>query len=425
LRNASVVQGKKAFLRTFVEPLTGYRPRLLRAVLSIDNDGQITQLTADKTLTSASTDEAAESTFDFTIDGALIGPNTQLSVAILEPSCPAPSPAAAGARVPAAGLQALGTARIGTLRVVLVPVDIGGRVPDTGAAQLAKIHDELLAYYPVADVEVTTHAPIVWASAVRADSSGWTELLNEIGRQRQRDAPARDIYYFGLVTPAASFREYCGAACVLGMAPQTTFVSSPDQIGLGLGYVNANTYTTVVHEIGHAHGRGHAPCAEGGGSIQGVDERFPYSDGEIGSWGWDSRSGQLMSPTRYTDVMGYCDPTWISDFNYEALATRSRRVNTAANILTTKAATTWQRVILFADGRARWAGVSTTEAPTDRSAVRSRGVQGQELGEVEVAYVPLSHGPDVFLYVPEPDPAWASLQLSDRELIFADIEPAR
>jgi hypothetical protein len=123
--------------------------------------------------------------------------------------------------------------------------------------------------------------------------------------------------------------------------------------------------------------------------------------------------------------MGYCDPTWISDFNYEALATRSRRVNTAANILTTKAATTWQRVILFADGRARWAGVSTTEAPTDRSAVRSRGVQGQELGEVEVAYVPLSHGPDVFLYVPEPDPAWASLQLSDRELVFADIEPAR
>jgi hypothetical protein len=425
-RNASVVQGKKALLRAFIEPLTDYRPRLLRAVLSIDNDGRTTQLTSEKTLGGASTDEAPDSTFDFNIDGALIGPSTQLSVAILERSCPAPGSASAGARVPATGLQALGSTRFGTLRVVLVPVDIGGRVPDTGAEQVARIHDELLAYYPVAEVEVTTHAPLSWSQSVLADSTGWTELLNEIGLQRERDAPARDVYYFGLVTPAPSFREYCGVGCVLGLAPQTRFVSPPDQIGLGLGFINAGTYKTIVHELGHAHGRGHAPCAPDGASIQGVDARYPYMGGEIGSWGWDSRSGQLLSPTRYTDVMGYCNPAWISDFNYEALATRSRNVNTAARILTTSARpTTWQRVILFADGRARWAGVSTTDAPTDRRAAYAVGAQGQELGEVEVAYVPLSHSPDAFLYVPEPDPAWASLQLGGRALVFADIEPAR
>jgi hypothetical protein len=427
-RNASVVLGKKGLLRTFVEPLAGYQARPLRAVLTLDNDGQKTQLSADKSISSASSDETASSTFDFVIDGASIGPNTQLSVALREPTCPAAQPAAAassGARVPATGLSALGATRIGKLRVVLVPVSVGGRVADTSEAQLAKIHDELLAYYPVAEVEVTAHAPITWPNALRADSTGWSELLNQIGRERQRDAVARDVYYFGLVAPAASFNEYCRTGCVLGLAPQTTFVSPPDQIGLGVGFVNANTYSTVVHEIGHAHGRGHAPCVPAGGSIQSPDPRFPYPGGKIGSWGWDSRSGQLMSPTRYTDVMGYCDPAWISDFNYEALATRSRNVNTAASILTDKAVpTTWQRVILFADGRARWAGISTTETPTDLSSARARDAQGQDLGEVSVARVPLSHSADSFLYVPEPEAGWATLELGDRTLVLSDIEPA-
>jgi hypothetical protein len=424
-RNASVVQGKKTLVRTFIEPLSGYRPRPLRALLTLDNDGEKTQLSSDKTLSAASTDESASSTFDFAVDGAQIGPNTQLSVSIIETTCPAQA-AAGSARVPATGLQALGAVRINKLRVVLVPVSVGGRAPDTGEAQLAKIREELLAYYPVATVEVTAHAVITWPNALSASGTGWAELLNQIGRERQRDAVARDIYYFGLVAPTASFSEYCRGGCVLGLAPQTTFVSPPDQIGLGVGFVNANTYTTVVHEVGHAHGRAHAPCVPVGGSIQSPDPRFPYSGGKIGSWGWDSRSGQLLSPTRYVDVMGYCDPTWISDFNYEALATRSRNVNTSASILTDKGApSSWQRVILFADGRSRWAGISTTEAPTDLSSARAFDAAGADLGEVPVARVPLSHSDDAFMYLPEPDPRWARLELGDRSLVIAQIEPAQ
>ncbi len=426
-RNASAVQGKKMLLRTFVEPLAGYRTRSLHAVLTLDNDGQRKHLSVDKSVAAASTDEAADSTFDFTVEGALIGPNTQLSVSILEPTCPAQPASGSGARVPATGLQALGATRIGTLRVVFVPVSIGGRVPDTGEQQLAKFRDELLAYYPVAQVEVTAHAPIIWPNGLTATStSAWSELLNQIGLERQRDAPAREVYYYGLVAPAASFSTYCRASCILGLAPQTTFVSPPDQIGLGVGFVNANTYATAVHEIGHAHGRAHAPCVPEGGFIEGADPSFPYSGGKIGSWGWDSRSGQLLSPTRYVDVMGYCDPTWISDFTYEGLAARSRDVNTAARIITNKsAATTWQRVILFADGRARWAGVSTTETPADLSRASAFDVAGQALDDVPVARVPLSHSADAFLYVPEPEPAWAWLELGDRNLVRAEIEPAQ
>jgi Peptidase M66 len=424
-RNASVVQGKKTLLRTFVEPLSGYRQRPVRALLTLDNDGQQTQLSAEKTVTAASTDENAASTLDFSVDGSLIGPNTQLSVALLETSCP-PQPSVGNARVPASGLAALGAVRIGTLRVVLVPVSVGGRMPDMSEAQLAKIRDELLAYYPVAAVEVTSHTPLSWTSALSASGSGWADLLDQIGIQRQRDAPARDIYYFGLVAPTASFSEYCRGGCVLGLAPQTTFISPPDQIGLGVGFVNANTYSTVVHEIGHAHGRAHAPCVPPGGTIQAADSRFPYAGGKIGSWGWDSRSGALLSPTRYIDVMGYCDPTWISDFNYEALATRSRNVNNAASLLVNKnAPRRWQRVILFADGRARWSAVSTDEAPTDQTSARAFDAAGADLGEVPVARVPLSHSADAFMYVPDPDPRWARLELGDRTLVMSQIEAAR
>jgi hypothetical protein len=424
-RSASVVQGKKTLLRTFVEPLSGYRPRPLRALLTLDNDGQQLQLVSDKMVSSASSDESASSTFDFAVDGALIRPNTQLSVSIIETSCPLQA-AAGSARVPATGLASLGAVRIGKLRVVLVPVTVAGRTPDTSEAQLTKMRDELLAYYPVAAVEVTARAPIAWTSGLSASGSGWAELLNQIGRERQRDAPARDIYYFGLVAPSASFSEYCRGGCVLGLSPQTTFVSPPDQISLGVGFVNANTYTTVVHEVAHAHGRGHAPCVPPGGTIQGRDTRFPYAGGKIGSWGWDSRSGQFLSPARYVDVMSYCEPTWISDFNYEALATRARNVNTAASLLAGEnAPSSWQRVILFAGGRARWAGVSITETPTELSSARAFDAAGVDLGEVQVARVPLSHSEEAFMYVPEPDPRWARLELGDRTLVIAEIEPAR
>jgi hypothetical protein len=278
----------------------------------------------------------------------------------------------------------------------------------------------------VGEVEVTAHAPITWSGSPKADGTGWSELLNQIGRTRQTDAPAGNVYYFGWITPAAAFKDYCRTGCVLGLAPQTTFVSRANQIGLGVGFVDENTYTTVVHELGHAHGLPHAPCVPRGGSIQGADTKFPYTGAKIGSWGWDSRSNKLMSPATYVDIMSYCEPTWISDYNYEKIATRCKAVNNAARIFFNgeQAPTTWRGILLSASGSARWLGMELDESPGETSVARARDAQGRVVAEVPVVRVPLSHNDDAFLYVPDLDPLWTSLDLGDRVLTLGTIAPA-
>jgi hypothetical protein len=124
--------------------------------------------------------------------------------------------------------------------------------------------------------------------------------------------------------------------------------------------------------------------------------------------------------------MSYCDPIWISDYNYEKIATRCKAVNTAARIFyPDKAAPTrWNGVLLLASGAARWSGVTLDEPPSETSTARALDAAGHVLAELEVMRVPLSHTADQFLYLPELDPSWVSLDLGDRQLAIAAILPA-
>lgn len=425
-RNASLVQGKKSYVRVSVEPMSGFSSHAVRGVLTLDNDGEKTVLTDDQSVSKASSDEDEASTFDFKVDGKLVGPNTKLSASVIETSCPAQPSTASAARVPQSGSTALEADKISDMHVVLVPVTLNGITPDTSDDQLKKVTDALRAYYPVADVTVSFREPITWSGYIGADGTGWSSLLNQIGRQRQSDGVAGNVYYFGMMNPAKSFRQYCLTSCVLGLAPQTTFVSRPNQIGLGVGFVDENTYTTVVHELGHAHGLPHAPCVPRGGSIEGADTKFPYSGGKIGDWGWDSRSEKLMSPSTYTDIMGYCEPVWISDYNYEKIATRAKVVNAAQLVFNADKSihSEWQGILLSASGGAQWSGITLEESPGQTELVHALDATGTVVADVQVVRIPLSHSDDSFLYVEAPDPSWAALDLGDRILNFAQIAPA-
>ena len=81
----------------------------------------------------------------------------------------------------------------------------------------------------------------------------------------------------------------------------------------------------MCHELGHAHGRLHAPC-----NVSDPDPQFPYPDANIGVWGYDQRSGEFRDPTS-KDMMSYCpEPrwsAWISDYNYQAILVRVAAVN--------------------------------------------------------------------------------------------------
>ncbi|MET0340688.1 MAG: M66 family metalloprotease [Polyangiales bacterium] len=422
-RSVPVVQGKQALVRAFVDTLPGYARHEVRGVLTLEDASGNTVITDERTIVTSSTDESQDSTFTFAVDGAKIGAATKVSVTLQEVDCDATPGTLANVRVPAQGSEQLGAEPFGKLRIVVVPINISGRLPTTSAAELEKMRAFMLAFYPVSEVEITVRArPLVWPALLRGtDGRGWSTLLSAVVDERRKDAVGSDVYYYGLVQPSATFGAYCATGCILGIAPQTVRVAASMQAALGASFNDNQSYETMVHEIGHAHGRGHAPCARGG-TIDGVDGAFPDSTGSTATWGWDSRTSKLLPPS-YKDIMGYCQPNWISAYTYAGLAERSRQVNQRAFIQAAPVQTRWQRIIAHGDGSTRWGAGFETDAPGgDPEAATVLDASGQTVAEIEIARVPLADTGDVFLFVPAPGANWQTLVLSDRRIDLSQIE---
>jgi hypothetical protein len=89
----------------------------------------------------------------------------------------------------------------------------------------------------------------------------------------------------------------------------------------GIGYIGQPAATgrqdsleTFVHEKGHNLGRQHAPC----GNAAGPDANYPYANAGIGTWGYNAATRTLINPaSNYRDLMSYCSPEWVSDYNYQ------------------------------------------------------------------------------------------------------------
>ncbi|MET0287665.1 MAG: M66 family metalloprotease [Polyangiales bacterium] len=421
-----VVAGKKTLLRVFVDTMTGYARHNVRATLTLKGAAGETTLQNERSIAASSTDADEASTFAFEIEPAKLAADTQIAVALEEIDCAAAGGQASDARLPATGTRELGADAIGKLKVVLLPISIGGLLPTVDDAEIAKIRAALLAYFPVGtvDVSVRSSAATGPSALTGADSNGWSNVLNTVMRERASDAAASDVYYFGLVKPASTFAAFCARGCILGIAPQTTRVSPSAQAGLGAYFQDAQSIETIVHELGHAHGRGHAPCAKGG-QIQGVDGSFPERAGGIMEWGWDSRTSKLISPTTHKDVMGYCSPNWISPYTYGALATRSLAVNKLAFVKGAESATPWRNVLLYADGSARWGGAVETRMPGGEiESATVLDASGATIANIEVTRLELSHTDDIILYLPSPGADWASVVLRDRTLALRSIQPA-
>ena len=88
---------------------------------------------------------------------------------------------------------------------------------------------------------------------------------------------------------------------------------------------------TIAHELGHNLGLYHAPCSPPNVKMERIDQGFPHDRARIGSWGYDS--GKLIPNTRH-DVMSYCNPQWISHYNFsKVLAWRSIYADRAAPVM--------------------------------------------------------------------------------------------
>jgi hypothetical protein len=273
-----------------------------------------------------STEEVLESTINFTLPGELLTPDTSFSLALTTGDGGQAAKANDPARWPQDGsVSGLDVGKGGggaLMRVMLVPVqyntDGSGRVPDTSDEQLAMYRDVLYRIYPAGQVEITVHDPFPWNQSIQGNFTGFDKILNAIRDLRGQDSPDPDIYYYGFFMPTASFGQFCGGGCITGLSP----IGSPYSVGIG--FPDPGSAWTAAHEIGHAHGLQHAPCGGAGGP----DPMFPYKDGGIGVWGFDQIDKRLRDPTgmtnggKYKDIMGYCQPSWISDYHYQHLADR-------------------------------------------------------------------------------------------------------
>ncbi|MFM2420053.1 MAG: hypothetical protein RL385_4776, partial [Pseudomonadota bacterium] len=217
-RPAPLVQGKKALVRIKVRPSTGFSARPLRAVLYVEGSTP-KRLTKDLMVTRASTDETIDSTFNFELDAASVGPDTALRALLVETSCNGSFGSAADVTAPKTGSAALAAESIRKLHVKLVPTTINGNTAMPTDAQIARFREAMLAYYPVPDVTITVREPYD-LSGVWNCSSGdsWSCALDAIVSLRARAADeAPDTYYYALLNPAQTLRQYCGtSACTLG-----------------------------------------------------------------------------------------------------------------------------------------------------------------------------------------------------------------
>jgi hypothetical protein len=322
-RPADIAQDKDALLRVFVTPQAGWTARTVKVAVELSSSSGDVTLTAERQISGASSDGNLNSTLNVEIPAAELSGNATYRVSLTESGAASGSGDTTRAQWPAGDPASFGERSLGGgLKLHIVPIrydaDGSGRVPDTSEPQLALIRETVAKLYPVPleSIELTVEDEMPWDTTVANDGSGWEELLYGLVDHMDSLDTARDIYYFGLFEPDESEARYCWSSCVAGLA----FVTDrPDgffriNAGIGLGYPGEYTAETVVHEVGHLHGRNHSPC----GTTDG-DPRFPYSNGGIGSWGYDLFAGQLKDPDDFYDFMGYCPNIWASDYTYQAL----------------------------------------------------------------------------------------------------------
>jgi hypothetical protein len=177
------------------------------------------------------------------------------------------------------------------------------------APQKDHMSDDLMDLFPVPGVNVSLHSPINFYGDLRSEYY-WEDLLNKItALKKSSQAPDSEVWY-----GAIPIEDYDGGTWFYGGIAGVGWIGFRESIGLydsADGRINGGN--VAAHEVGHNFGRFHAPCG-----VPTADYAYPYSDGRIGQYGFDVSD---FTPILYSvkDFMSYCDPNWISDYNYKGL----------------------------------------------------------------------------------------------------------
>src|SRR3954468_434373 len=193
-----------------------------------------------------------------------------------------------------------------TLSVTMLPIlqTSNGLVGNVTDANKSAFLDVTRSMHPINGVDIQVRGtPITTSTALASNGDGWIDALNQVNAAALADGR----YYYGV----AKVNYPSGVA---GIA----YVSQPSLASrAAMGWDAFPTAAVVMaHELAHNWGRKHAPC----GGPSDVDGSYPDPAGLTDSYGLDLSSAQpTLKPANLSDIMGYCDTKWVSEYTYRGV----------------------------------------------------------------------------------------------------------
>lgn len=177
----------------------------------------------------------------------------------------------------------------------IVPFQLGNSVATLPTTE--QVTTAIKTFWPFSEVTVRSRAPYV----LKASSTSSTAyvMLDELSDLRS--AEGEQVYYYGY------FKPEMGNGCCGGLG----YVGFP----VSVGFDTDASGEILAHELGHNFGRNHVDC----GSPPGPDTGYPYNPNSVGSVGLTLDFRGWKSPDQYKDLMSYCSPKHVSDYNVAAV----------------------------------------------------------------------------------------------------------
>ncbi len=206
--------------------------------------------------------------------------------------------------------------------------------------------------WPILTVNSDVRAPFVSSADTLISTDGnsnWLTVLSEMNTLRATDGAPATTHYYGVVKVA-----YTSGVAGYGYVP--------GRAAMGWDYLPSGD-GVAAHEWGHNFNRPHAPC----GGAASPDPTYPYSGAQIGMWGWNSGTNTLVNPTSTLDLMSYCNPTWVSDYNWTKVMTYRQSSGAEASVTSGEGLLVWGRVV---DGKVILEPSFRVNAPASRPVSR-------------------------------------------------------
>ena len=270
-----LVTGRATLIRAAWDLAEPGTPKTVEARLSLrTRDGAEHELFDTRTVQGPGSLEQRDTSFEWLVPPERMTPGVQYSIALFEASAgdagdPSPS-------FPPSGFGDLGVLdRPMALQVVMIPLVTPGGGFTATADFKAFAEERLLASFPVRQVEVTWHDPWVRNTILTDEQQAWDILA----AARAQDAP-NTAYYHLLLDPNTCCDESAGQFLWGGVADlvdeqmiaEGWYGDAMTMMDKYDGVTWIDGMEVLVHELGHNHGREHAPC----GDPYGPDPAYPY-----------------------------------------------------------------------------------------------------------------------------------------------------